>query len=317
MKAGFTIKDIVYIGLIGIGLFFGYQLYKDLTAQIEDQKVAYKQLADNIARSSSEFVTKDDLDKFGDKVSKSFDIMKKDIKKLGGQVIGISNTVAELEAHTDRDQESDHTAQVDDGQGGKTTQDFKKIKNGDGLPMAWAMYTVGKELPWTTGTYPLEFHINTILGTTKNDKIIPVHELLVYNNKDPETKGKPFKIKIKSSTFKQTKPDQYTFFKWAPHLDFGANVGASLTGKAVFGADLGFSIMAYGRTKNDNLWRFGRVSLGLRDKFSKPQLTGSPIGYNLGKLIPLISDMWIYPTIGFGFGSGDTYSLGASIATTF
>ena len=317
MKWGFNAKDLVYMTLIGIGLFFGWRLYTDLTQQISDQKVAYKQLSENVARASNQFVTKHDLDEFGKEISGSFNIMKADIKKLGGQVTTVGQTIAKLEAHVERDAASDHTAEVELPDGTTTRQDFKKIKNEEGLPMAWSMYTIGKEHPWTVGTYELEFHINTVLGVTEDDQIIPENELVVFNNQDAETKGKPFKLPIVSSMFKQTMPNQSQFFLWAPHLDFGLNVGAALTGEGILGPDLGFSVMAYGKTKNDNEWRFARLGIGTRDGFHKPQVTLSPVGYNLGKFIPLLSDLWLWPTASFGIGDFGSYGLGATISTTF
>jgi hypothetical protein len=314
MKWGFNIKDTVYIGLIAVGLFFGYRLYKDLTAKVEAQTIAYKQLADNIARSSSEFVTKKDLNDFGNKVSKSFDLMKGDINKLGGKVVAVGQTVAQLEENISLNQASTSSETVQLGNGTTTTTEFKRIDNLEGLPMAWSKYTLGREKPWDIGTYPLEFHINTVLGLTEDDQVIPENELIVYNNSLAETKDKPFKLKIVSSDFKQIKPNTKQFFWWAPHIDFGVNGGATLTGHAVMGLDVGFSVMAYGRTKNDNDWRVLRGSFGLRDKFKEPQFTISPVGYNLGQIIPIISDLWIYPTVGVGFTNG--YSLGLTLGTT-
>ena len=313
---GFNVKDVIYISLIAVGLFFGYRMYKDLTAKVEDQKIAYAQLAENIARSSSEFVTKSDLNKFGEKISGSFTLMQDDIKKLGGEVVSVGQTIAQLEAHVEANQSSDAVEEITGEEGTIVIEHFKKIKNKEGLPLSWAKFKLGSEQPWTTGTYPLEFHINTVLGLTKDDKVIPEHELVVYNTGDPEVKDKPFKVKITSSIFKQIKPKTMTFFWWAPHLDFGINMGANLlSGEAIFGLDLGFAAMAYGRTKNDNIWRFARASVGTRDKFSDFQFTLSPLGYNLGSSLPLISDVWIWPTLSFGFG--DTYGIGATVGTTF
>lgn len=311
-----SLKDSIYIGLILTGLFFGYRLYKDMSATVEAQKIAYEKLAENIARSSSEFVTKRDLENFGDSISDNFDFMKKDIKKLGGQVVAVGQTVAVLKENITKDAPSDTTAEIPSENGTSTTkEDFKKIKTKDGLSLAWATYKNGYTNPWTVGTYPLEFQINTILGTNKDDQLIPVHELLVFNNKDPDNVGKPYKLDVTSSTFKQTRPTEKTFFLWAPHVDFGFNAGATLNGSGVYGVDVGFSTMAYGRTKNDNTWRFVRGSFGLRDRFSDPQFTLSPVGYNIGEPLPILSDVWLYPTVGFGFK--DAYGLGFSLSTTF
>jgi hypothetical protein len=69
--------------------------------------------------------------------------------------------------------------------------------------------------------------------------------------------------------------------------------------------------MAYGRTVNDNDWRFIRLGAGVTTK-ENWFLELDPVQYNLGRYIPLISDLWL----GIGVAYDGSWGLGISIGTT-
>lgn len=99
---------------------------------------------------------------------------------------------------------------------------------------------------------------------------------------------------------------------WNPKVDLGLGMG--ITSKLGFGwvADLGFSVAAYGVTKDDITWRFLRLGMGVAPGgFS---LTLSPAQLNVGKFLPLISNMWLTPYAGYNFGeSVGHFGLGLSV----
>lgn len=84
------------------------------------------------------------------------------------------------------------------------------------------------------------------------------------------------------------------FFLFAPHLDLGAVGGYD--GEPVLGGSVGVSLAGYGYTKNDLAWRFGRVGMTLAEK---PGLELSPVLFNLGGPIPLVSNIWVGPAATF------------------
>jgi hypothetical protein len=89
---------------------------------------------------------------------------------------------------------------------------------------------------------------------------------------------------------------------WNPKLDLAVGGGVTHKLDGIWLADVAFSLSAYGRTSDDLLWRFFRVGAGLTNNgFS---LTFSPVQFNLGKHLPLISNIWLTPYGGYDFGSG-------------
>ena len=88
------------------------------------------------------------------------------------------------------------------------------------------------------------------------------------------------------------------WFWWAPGIDIAGLVGAGPENLPYIGGSLGLSFMGYGRTTNDLSWRFLRVSLDFGTDIG---VGFTPVLYNLGELIPLISNLWVGPHVQKGF----------------
>lgn len=84
-------------------------------------------------------------------------------------------------------------------------------------------------------------------------------------------------------------------FRWAPHVDVG--LGMSLGGEV--GAELGVSLIGYGKTENDLSWRFIRGG-----GFYNGSYGGllCPASYNIGGPLPLLSNAWVSPCYLFDGG---------------
>lgn len=98
---------------------------------------------------------------------------------------------------------------------------------------------------------------------------------------------------------------------WNPKLDLVVGGGFSWenTSGLWFG-EVGLSIMGYGKTSDDLTWRFLRVGVGVSgDNLST---TFSPVQFNLGKYLPLVSNVWLSPVIGYHF-SGSSLFIGLGI----
>lgn len=121
------------------------------------------------------------------------------------------------------------------------------------------------------------------------------------------------KLELKKFEVIVEKPTKLTFMWWNPKLDVGlfAGVTDSLTLRA--GGDIGISFMSYGLTKNDLLWRFGRVGLNLTS--DSVGLSLVPVQWNVGSaVLPLVDNLWIGP---YGSISLDTEkSLGLMLSVS-
>jgi hypothetical protein len=98
---------------------------------------------------------------------------------------------------------------------------------------------------------------------------------------------------------------QKHLFLLDPHLDFTVFAGTTFPPGLTYGGDVGLSLSGYGLTPNDLSWRFVRVGLGLGDGLS---VSLTPALYNLGELLPLVSNIWIGPGVRYGLDTKD-YAL--------
>ena len=119
-------------------------------------------------------------------------------------------------------------------------------------------------------------------------------------------------VKLKLESFKVVRTDERApkFWWWNPHLD--------LLGGIAFKPDvsphveLGLSVMSWGKTADDMHWRFLRVGVGVVGR--ELSLSLSPAMYNIGKPLPLVSNLWLTPTVGYLPMSGGWFGgLGISV----
>jgi hypothetical protein len=111
----------------------------------------------------------------------------------------------------------------------------------------------------------------------------------------------------------RAKESSARMYWWNPKLDLGMS-GAITTGlEARWMADIGLSLAGHGVTPDDLRWRFLRIAAGVSNEtFS---LSVSPVQYNIGKHLPLVSNMWLTPTIGLEPAS-KAVLIGLGIAVT-
>lgn len=103
-----------------------------------------------------------------------------------------------------------------------------------------------------------------------------------------------------------------SFSWWNPKIDLTAAGAITTKLDGDFQADVGVSLSSWGFTKNDITLRFFRFGVGYMDK--NATLSFSPVAYNIGEPIPLVSNLWITPAVGYSFGRKAPYfSLGIGV----
>ena len=152
---------------------------------------------------------------------------------------------------------------------------------------------------------PLEFHVGILMTEKEDGSYDRMVELNVESPYIKKYKGKKFKMKVKS--FKWAKKEiNDKKFRFHTRLGFGANFTADN-----FTPAIDVSFFSYGRTKVDMDWRFltfslsgdrGVVSIGI-----------TPVSYNLGKVVPLIENMFIGPSVNIDDTGQTKYGVGISI----
>ena len=102
------------------------------------------------------------------------------------------------------------------------------------------------------------------------------------------------------------------FMWWDPKLDVALWGGANTKLQGVWGGDLGISIMAYGKTDNDISWKFLRLGVGAT-RFGF-EMSFAPVQYNIGVVLPLVSNLWLTPLVGYDFGASAPFgAMGLSV----
>lgn len=107
-------------------------------------------------------------------------------------------------------------------------------------------------------------------------------------------------------------PNKMTW--WNPKIDLHVGFGINQRIDFNWVADLGVSLSTYGRTLDDIKWRFFRAGIGVTKHGLS--ISFSPAMYNIAKNLPLVSNMWISPFVGFDLGAKATH-FGTGIGVVF
>ena len=299
-------KDIFYIAIIIVAGIFIWRAFINLTSQVEQSNIAFKSLSEELARAQNELVTRAELESFAKSIGADLGTIKKDLKGLGADLVAVGQTVASLEGKIEENQDSDDSVSHDpppqpdecflcDIHSYTAVIQAKDVKIGE-MPHARVEFDASQKAPWTVKSDDIDVKVTTAVGELDitGAPLVFYHTISMLNKSRPKLAGKEYKLKITSSEFQQTTSSNKEFYWWAPHLSI------SLDNQLVFmdeleyklGASAGISVMAYGRTKDDNEWRFIRLGAGLNTG-ENLYVIAEPVQYNLGKVLPLVSDLWL------------------------
>lgn len=118
---------------------------------------------------------------------------------------------------------------------------------------------------------------------------------------------------IKLNKFIVVKSDMLKskFMWWNPKLDIEVGSGLTLSNMELvpyFGSNI--SLMSYGKTEDDISWRF--LKFGILCSNEKLLLNFSPVVGNIAKKLPLVSNIWLGPSISSNFNDLTMVGLGLS-----
>ena len=283
-----------------------YELSMSIQEKIDINNREFKRYLDNQARASTTIV--ESLNNQIELLKKNNGQLLEDIKKNGEEIKNIGVVQTKLDENLSRKLKefSDHQYKADTGD--YNEQYFKKImlsaKDKDGkvleIPVGWAMFFPNREPEkrWKTGIYPLEYYLKIIQSQQKTGQLNTYAEAWVATDKPKEYKGIELPIKIKEMKFDQLKKMNKEFFLWNPRLSLNIDSCFSPVLDTNIMGGLGMSVMGYGRTKNDLDWRF--VEFGFSTTGEDFIVKLSPFSYNVGNYLPLISNTFLGPFIGYG-----------------
>lgn len=198
----------------------------------------------------------------------------------------------------------------------KDTQDpkrwyfFKKLTvtgpNGDEIPVAWAMFypyqTPDKQ--WKYGTYELNVDVKAIQTENRDGSFNQYAEVDIIDKDGLELPVENINVEWAKVRIKDKQFDW-----WNPTLALGASFVDTLD------AGLNMSIISYGKTDVDIDWRFITFGAGMSDE--NWYMTFEPLGYNVGKKLPLVKNLFIGPIMKYTFDEIGKLSYGIQISVPF
>jgi len=334
------IKAIIFIVVlvaIGFAVLKGYTLVNNqLAFQEERHKIELEEArkyriydadqAANLARANTEIGSlKSEISKLKDEAKSKDNALKEalaDIKARKEKITNLGLTIASLENDI-RKLRTESSHEYKAGTNDPNEQYFIDImypvKDKEGkvekeIPYAWAIFYPNKPdaEKWKYGIYKLDYNIRTIQTEQKDGHTNTYTEVWFENNQRKASRDYRVPVKIESSEFKQEDIKEQSFYWWTPHLSLNLDAALKTDASSAVGGGISFSTSGYGRTENDLSWKL--IDIGLSTNGSETWAKFTPFSYNIGEHIPLISNTFIGPFVGYEFNDGSTiYGLGLSI----
>ena len=345
----FNVSKALFVGIILLALVVaGLKGYAWINMKFEHQEAQHKieleqarqykvydaEAAANLARAHTEIGSlKGEIVKLKAEANSSNNALKEalsDIESKNEKIFNLGQTVASLEDNIRKLRiDSSHTYKA--GTGDPNEQYFIDImypvKDKEGrlereVPYAWAIFYPNKPAneQWKYGIYALDYNIRTIQTEQEDGQVNTYTEVWFENNRRNISRGYQVPVAITSSEFKQEMVEDQRFYWWAPHanlnLDFGiGKFSAPFEDDFIVAGGVSFSMMGYGRTTNDLTWRF--LDFGISTDGDIYYAKFTPFTYNIGRHVPIISNTFIGPFVGYAFSGDADWVVGLGVSVPF
>lgn len=320
-----AITAIIAICLSAFIIFKQIEISNRQTA-IETQVVKQKELVDGITRSMNEYATKNDIEKFIKENGVNLKAIQEDMAKLHAEIQAV-NVVTVISTgkqgdnipsgHTGPDNPNPTTPTVPcNGQNipCPNADPYGYLQKRQDLPITESFgtlqvpigeigFSAWKPAPWTIDIRPRTYKITSVVGVDENQR------QYFYNKMSVGVDGKYYDVKIENAATKQVYPTA-RFSWWNPRIFLGVDGGFNITSsKGAFAPDASIGIMSYGMYKNQPDFSILQVGAGYDSISKKVQLVITPVTYNVGKHIPLMTNMYLGPSVHLGI-NGDVAIMG-------
>lgn len=302
-------KILIFLGFLAFMVLGSVIIYKqfEISARqeaIEKQMVAQKELQDNILRSMSQYATKEQIEDFAKQSNINLEEIKKDLKTLDANVTAINTVVAHSQGQAQTGVPSTgHTPNPTPGTVDPNNPDpFGYAKNRQFLnlnekfsnvevPIGQVGFSAWKDKPWDYTIHPRTYQATTVIGTDENQRHY------VYNKLSMKVGDKSYDIKLdEAKTLEQYPEAKFSWFN--PRIYLGIDAGANLTPpKAEAAPSVNLQLMSYGKYKNQPDLSILQVGVTYQLDSQKVGASVMPVGYNIGKHIPLMNNLYIGPSV--------------------
>lgn len=293
--------------------------------RLMSEVVELKRLQNEIVRSQSTYVSKEDLKNFAKQNDIDLAPILKDLKALGAEIQGISKLLAESKGYKgtnlgssgtiprvpDPSDSTDVHLQCSDGSecedlygywnNSQSLNLFEPFSDKLRVPIGDVTFEAWKEKPWSASILPRKYHVNTVLGVDENDRHY------VHNQFQIEVDGKKHNIPVSQSEFVEKMPEAE--FRFDPHVNLGVTVGVLIATGSTLPSDeskvhaevspeLSVSLFSYGQTRSRPSWKFLGLGVNYETQESTLGFQINPADYNIGGPIPFIDNIYIGPSVG-------------------
>lgn len=323
---------LILLALTGIGLF-SFMIYKSIEShkkmlEIEKSIVEQKTLMDGITRSSSQYMTKKDLEDFGKSNNLNLDTIKKDLEKLNGTITSINKVSVITNGFTGSNLPSNSTIAnptptnntvACNGEQKTCPDPFGFQKNSQFLnlnepikdqtiPIGKVGFSAWQKNPWQLTIHPREYKMYSVVGTDEQQR------QYFYNKVIVNVEGKDHVLDISKTETKQEYPEpKFTWFN--PRIFLGIDGGMTLTNiRGEFTPSLHFGVASYGRYKNQPDFSILQLGIGIGTVKNNVHFYITPFAYNFGKHLPFLNNLYIAPSVSFNTGSEVLVMLGLRVA---
>lgn len=311
--------------LLGILVFIVKVQYDtiDRLKHIETSVVESKELSNKVLRAQSQYATDKEVQNL--LKTQGFDIgeLKKDLRKLGGQVQGIHTVQVVTPGFVGSDLETTETREENPNPP-KTGEPFEDkfgyfdksqwyhlnepFEDSSTVPIGGVGFSAWKEKPWSVEILPRKYGSTTVLGQDEDGRHYAYSKFII------EVDGKTYEIPIDDAQLIEKYPSARFHFNPRLYLaiDGGFIFTPPLRGEVI--PNIGLSFFSYGKTKASPDFSFLTLGIGYATQAQTLAFILAPVNYNIGKPLPLIDNLHIGPSLSLDINGSLGLYLGARVA---
>jgi hypothetical protein len=313
---------VLAIFLMGVGGFIIYKQIENANRldNIQRSIVDQKQLLDNISRAQAQYASKQDIEDFAKQRDIDLDVIKKDLDTLNAQIQAINGIIVLSQGQVGNHIPSTGTTPREEPPTGIGPDPYGYMTNTQHLalhekfsnvevPFGTVGFSAWQDKPWNISIAPRQYSVTSVLGQDENGRHYSYSKFAIKSD------GKTYDVKIDDNKFLEEYPEA-KFHWFNPKLHMFVNGGVGITKAPVqgeFTPGVSVGVMSYGKTKTNPALSILQVGIGYGVVNKTPELSISPIQYNIGQNLPLINNTYVGPTFQVNGTGGVTVGAGISV----
>lgn len=270
-----------------------------------------KQFQDNIVRSETHIVDKEQLEQFAKDLNFKLETIQKDLNDLNMEVSAVNSvkvqtpgffgtnlpststtplpnpTPAEIPCQNGVCPNPDKFGYLDNVQHLKLDEPFS---NKTSVPFGSVDFSARNDNPWSETIYPRTYSTTTVIAEDDDGKST------AYSQVSVTVEGKTYTVPAEAK-YLEKKPENK--WRFSPRVFLGISAGAQVTNVPAFETtpELSVSFASYGPNVNQSEIFVGGIGIGYHAIAQRPAVVITPINYRIGKHIPFMPNLYLGPSV--------------------